>query len=224
MPVITLNSPKGGVGKTTTAVILATELAAMGESVVLIDADPNKPLESWSQLSGDIDLVEVLVELEEDEIINTIDQARRRASWVIVDLEGKATARATNALLMSDLALVPMQGSSLDATEGAKAFKAIRNAAIARGRPLPFAAVLTRTPATERVWSRDLKALVEELGKGQVPVVRTALAERGAFRGIFSVGGTLASLDPKLVSSLDSAKLNARSFAKDVVRMIEESR
>jgi chromosome partitioning protein len=37
-------SPKDGVGKSTAAVILATELAGFGAGVSMIDSDPNKPL------------------------------------------------------------------------------------------------------------------------------------------------------------------------------------
>jgi len=144
MPVITMLSPKGGVGKTTTALILATEIAAQGSSVVMIDADPNFPLARWAKKDGKPDTIEVLPEIDEDEIIGTIDAARKRADFVIVDLEGKASARATSALLMSNLALIPIQGSELDAVEAARAFKVVRNAGTARERPLPFAAVLGR--------------------------------------------------------------------------------
>ena len=42
MPIISLCSPKGGAGKTTTSVLVATVLADQGESVTIIDADPNK--------------------------------------------------------------------------------------------------------------------------------------------------------------------------------------
>ena len=53
MPVISFVSPKGGVGKTTSALILATELAAQGASrVTIIDADPNLPIAKWSKLPG----------------------------------------------------------------------------------------------------------------------------------------------------------------------------
>jgi chromosome partitioning protein len=44
MPTIVFASPKGGVGKSTAAVLLATELAGFGAGVTLIDADPNKPV------------------------------------------------------------------------------------------------------------------------------------------------------------------------------------
>ncbi|MER2510533.1 MAG: AAA family ATPase [Amaricoccus sp.] len=36
MPTISLVSPKGGVGKTTAAVVLATQIAQKGKAVVLI--------------------------------------------------------------------------------------------------------------------------------------------------------------------------------------------
>jgi chromosome partitioning protein len=44
MPTIAFASPKGGVGKSTEAVLLASELARHGGSVTMIDADPNRPL------------------------------------------------------------------------------------------------------------------------------------------------------------------------------------
>jgi chromosome partitioning protein len=42
MPVIAFADPKGGFGKSTSAVLLATELAVKGASVTIIDADPER--------------------------------------------------------------------------------------------------------------------------------------------------------------------------------------
>jgi cellulose biosynthesis protein BcsQ len=47
MPTISFIQPKGGAGKSTSALILATELAK-GAKVIVIDADPNAPIAKWS--------------------------------------------------------------------------------------------------------------------------------------------------------------------------------
>ena len=44
MPVICAANPKGGAGKSTTILAIATTLAQQGGSVIIIDADPNKPI------------------------------------------------------------------------------------------------------------------------------------------------------------------------------------
>ncbi len=48
MPVIVMASPKGGVGKSTCAVLLAWEFACMGADVTVLDCDPNKSLTRWA--------------------------------------------------------------------------------------------------------------------------------------------------------------------------------
>ena len=224
MPVITMLSPKGGVGKTTTALLLAGQLADDGAEVILIDADPNFPLTRWASLGGKPDNIEVIQQIDEDEIVQTIDAARKRAPFVIVDLEGKATARSTNALMLSTLALVPIQGSAIDAAEAVRAFKSIRNAATARGRALLHAAVLTRTPASERLWSKHLKGVAQNLKDAEIPIVATALAERGAYRDLFSLGGTLASMTNANVASLEQARANSRAFASDVLEILQSEK
>ena len=48
MPTIVFASPKGGAGKSTSTVVLATELAQKGVAVTVIDADPNRPVSQWA--------------------------------------------------------------------------------------------------------------------------------------------------------------------------------
>jgi chromosome partitioning protein len=94
MPVITMASPKGGCGKSTAAVILATQLADSGASVTIIDADPNRPVSRWAARPGKPTNLTLVDEVTEQTIIRAIDDAARKTAFVIVDLEGTASMTA----------------------------------------------------------------------------------------------------------------------------------
>jgi chromosome partitioning protein len=78
MPIVVFANPKGGVGKSTAAVLLASELASHGGSVTMIDADPNRPLSRWANLPGKPEKLTVLDSATEDSIIDTIEAAAQR--------------------------------------------------------------------------------------------------------------------------------------------------
>jgi hypothetical protein len=147
MPTIVFASPKGGAGKSTSAVILATELAGQGATVAIIDADPNKPVSRWASRPGKPASLSVVADVTEDTILDQVDQASRQAAFVIVDLEGTASLMVGYAISRADLVIIPTQGSLLDATEAVKAIRLVRNMEKTAGRAIPT----LRTRATRPV-------------------------------------------------------------------------
>jgi chromosome partitioning protein len=221
MPVIVFASPKGGAGKSTSAVVLATELALKGATVTAIDADPNKPVSQWAQRPGCPKNMTVLADVSEATIIETIEEAARRTTFVVVDLEGTASMTVAYAISRADLVIVPTQGSQLDAFEAAKAVKLIRQQERAFGRSIPYALLFTRTNSAIR--PRTLQHIREEFQKHNVPALRTQMNEREAFRAIFSFGGTLESLEASQVSNRDAAIKNARELASEVITLLRQN-
>ncbi len=221
MPCIVLASPKGGVGKSTSALILATELAGMGASVTVIDADPNKPLHAWSRRPNRPSSLTIQADITEDTIIDAIEEASRRATFVIVDLEGTASAMVGYAMSRADLIIVPTQGSQLDAAEAVKAIKLVARQEKAFKRSIPCSVLFTRTNAA--VETRDIRDILTQFNRAGVSVFRTQMVERAAFRAIFSYGGTLAELDSALVSNIPAAKANARAFVGEVVALLRSA-
>ena len=219
MPVIAFANPKGGAGKTTSALLLATELALGGASVTIIDADPEKWISQWGALEGKPEGVAILSDVTEDTVVDRIEEASETAQFVIVDLEGTASLMVASAIGMADLVVIPVQGSSMDARGGAKTVRLIRNQERMARRAIPHAVVLTRTGAA--VTSRALRNVADQLRAGGVDVFGTPIVERAAFRDLFDFGGTLADLDPKAVSNLSKARANARAFAGEVIERLK---
>ena len=219
MPTIVFASPKGGVGKSTAAVLLATELASHGGSVTMIDADPNKPLSQWANRPGKPEKLTVIDTATEDSIIDLIESAALKTTFVVVDLEGTASMMAGYAMSRADLVIIPAQGSHLDATEAVKAIKLVKSQEKAFQRRIPFVILFTRTSAAIR--PRTLQSIETEFAQNSIPMFGSQIHEREAYRAIFAFGGTLADLDPSQVSNLPAAKLNARTFAGEVIETLK---
>jgi len=221
MPTIVFASPKGGVGKSTAAVLLATELASHGGTVTMIDADPNRPITQWASRPGKPDQLIVLETATEDSIIDTIEKAALQAQFVIVDLEGTASMMAGYAMSRADLVIIPAQGSHLDATEAVKAIRLVKGQERAFKKKIPFAILFTRTSSAIR--PRTLQSVEAEFTEKQIPMFRCEIQEREAYRAVFAFGGTLAGLDPAQVTNLIAARKNAWAFAAEVLETLKSS-
>jgi chromosome partitioning protein len=221
MPVISFANPKGGAGKTTSALLLAGELADRGASVVLIDADPEKWISQWGALPGKPAKISIISEVSEDTVVDLIDQAASEAQFVIVDLEGTASLMVANAIGLSDLVIIPSQGSSMDAKGAVKTLRLIRTQSRLANRDIAHSVLLTRTSAA--VTTRSLKNIRDQLDAGKVEVFETSIVERAAYRDILDFGGLLKDLNPAKVSNLDKAVLNAREFTAEVVAKLKSS-
>jgi len=214
MPTIVFASPKGGAGKTTAALILACELAR-AKPVIVLDADPNRPMRVWAEGNRVPQNLTIISDVNEDNIVDRIETAAAQAPFVVVDLEGTAAKIVLLALSQADLAIVPTQGSQLDAEQAARAIKAIRDAERVTRRHLPYCVLLTRTNPAIR--TRSTAHVWNTLNNASIPMLDAELNEREAFRAMFAFRAPLEALDPNLVANLDKARTNAQEFAAEVV-------
>lgn len=220
MPVVVFASPKGGAGKSTSALILASELARKGAGVTIIDADPNKPMSRWAKRAGRPENITVISDISETTIIDEIEAAAERAPFVIVDLEGTASLMVSLAISRADLVVIPTQASELDGTEAAKAIKHVMHQEKNFKRRIPYAILFTRTNAAIR--SRGQRNIEGQFSARTVPAFQTQIREREAFKAMFAFGGTLATLNPAEVPSLVAAAENAHAYASEVITMLRQ--
>lgn len=215
MPTIVFVSPKGGVGKTTAALLLATQLAG-NYGVTVIDADPNRPIKSWAAAGNAPSGLSIVSDVDEENIIERIEEAAERTPIVIVDLEGTAAKIVVLAVSQADLAVIPIQGSQLDAEQASRAIKVIKQREKMTGRALPYAVLLTRTNPAIR--TRTMSHIQQGLLDAGIPVMETELHDREAFRAVFSFRQTLKGLDAGEVANLDKAQANVEQYALEIIR------
>ncbi|RYE58545.1 MAG: ParA family protein [Hyphomicrobiales bacterium] len=216
MPVIPFISPKGGVGKTTAVTVVATQLA-LKAPVRIIDADPNRPVIAWSRLPGRPDNL-IVTEADQNDIMDRIDEAAREAPFVLIDCEGSASLSVAYAIGAADLVIVPTQASQLDALQGGRALKLIRDQERSLRRRIPHRVLFTRTSSALR--TKNLAAIQQQLADAGVPLLSTHLHEREAFKAMFSFGGGLELLDTKQVSSPEKAVANARALTAEILDVL----
>ncbi|WP_059414608.1 ParA family protein [Cupriavidus basilensis] len=225
MPTIVFVSPKGGAGKTTSALVLATQIAERGRDVTVIDADPNHPVQTWAKGGAAPKTMKVVSDVTEEDIADRIDEASKESTFVIVDLEGTAATIVAHAISEADFVVVPTQGSQLDAEQAGRAFRLIRahERGIQKHKPdykLPYAVLFTRTSVAIR--SRDTAHIRQSFSEAGIPMFVTELNERAAFKAMFSYRQSLSGLSRSEVSNVDKAIENAEAFAGEALQFLRK--
>lgn len=222
MPVIVLCSTKGGVGKSTTALVLAQVFAKAGSQVTLIDADPNQPIATWSNRFGDAvpDNLKVLGGINEENVVDTIDAAAAEYPFVIVDLEGSANLTASYAISRADLVLIPMRGKQLDADQAGRVISLIERESKAFRRRIDYRVIFSMTSALQSREQRHIRNSLEAAG---IPILRASMMDRAAFSAIFQLGGTIFDLTPDDVSNPLAAAQNAQELAEAVLAVLRKA-
>jgi chromosome partitioning protein len=222
MPVLSFCSSKGGVSKSTSATILAAQLAAKGASVTIIDADPNKPIARWAGKPSKPANITVVADVTEESLIDEIEAATQKSAFVIVDLEGTANLMVAQAMSRSDLVIIPTRGSALDAIEAFKAVKFIHFQEKNYRVKIPYAVLFTQTSAAIR--PKTLTSIEAEFTAKGVPLFNVQIHDRDAYRALFTFGGTLLTLPTKQVRNIPAAIENARAFTAEVIRILDANR
>jgi chromosome partitioning protein len=210
MPTVVIASPKGGSGKSTSSVLLGTELAYAGIHTTIIDCDPNQSIQIWAQRKKLPERIHVDSTGESD-VIKKIKKYDQDGSVVIVDLEGVASRLVSRAISQAELVLIPMRATTLDANIGAKALILIKEEEEALSRNIKSAVVFTMTRA---IVSRQHNEIEESLKNQNVDIINPSLMERSAYSALFQFGGGLRDMPAQ--GNMENAIINAAQFSESV--------
>lgn len=217
MATISLASVKGGVSKTSLALLLASELALDGYRVALLDADLNQQAAAFGRKS-DISNLTIIGDVREDNILALLRQAEADNEVVMVDLPGGSSTLALKSLHRSHFVIVPSQPSLPDIMAAMKTIAQIDDAQELARTPIARAIVWTRVlPGFESRAARHVRQTVE--AEQDITILKTALMERAAFRELHITGKVPRQTDPN-----GTAAANVTALAAELLQEIAKLR
>jgi chromosome partitioning protein len=207
MATISVASDKGGPGKTTTAILIASELALDGYHVTILDTDINQQAAAFGR-KAEIAGLTVVSEVREDNILAELRKAEAESEIVIVDLPGGSSTLALKAMHRSHFVLVPTQAALPDVKAAMKTIAQIDDAQELSRTPIARAIIWTRIlPGFESRGARHVRQSVE--ADETLPILKASMMERAAFREIHITGKVPRQIDPTSAASANVAAVTA---------------
>lgn len=186
MHTIALIAQKGGTGKTTLALCLATAAAKAGLTTLVIDLDPQATACNWSDRRKQEN--PLVIDAQPARLPQALEKAEEGGvDLVIIDTPARSSETALAAARVADLVLIPCRPQAYD-LETIPNTKEI----LALAGDKPALAILNAIPSRG---DRHLQA-TEFLRSLQVPVCPVTIGHRASFGDAGAMGMTPIEHDP----------------------------
>jgi chromosome partitioning protein len=175
MPVIALVGNKGGAGKTTLCINLASALADR-DATIMLDADPQRSSLNWHAIAAGASAFPVVAASEN--VAAAAEDHGERARYLVIDCPPSVHSPQTNdALAQADLALIPIQPSPLDLWASVQIEAEVDRARLSNPNLRALLVINQLEPRT-----RLSKLMREALAEVSLPAAETAIRRRMVYR------------------------------------------
>lgn len=204
--IITVAQQKGGAGKTTLAAQLAVTWAKRGNTVAVVDIDPQRSLASWHawRVENQADSAPLhLSDVAGWRLGTELDRLRGRFDLVIVDTPPHAETEARAAVRAGDVVLLPVQPSPMDlwATRTTVDMAAKENT--------EALIIMNRMPPRGKLPDMMLEKLLEE----GLPIAHTKLGNRVAYAASMMEGKGVVEYQPSSTAAREIGALATEVLA-----------
>ena len=199
--VIAILNQKGGVGKTTLAVHLATAFALKQKRVLLLDADPQGSTLDWAASRKSKPLFPV-VGLPKPSIHKELPSLMQDYDLVIIDGPPRVYDVARSAMMVSDLVVIPVQASPYDVWSAKEIIDLMADVDILKPN-LKKAFAINRKIVNTAI-GRDVAQVLAEY---PIPVLKTEICQRVAFAESATQGLTVFEYDPQMLAAKEMQQL-----------------
>ena len=199
--IVAFLNQKGGVGKTTLAVHIATAFAQRGRKVLLVDADPQGSSLDWSA-SRQTEPLFPVIGLPTKTLHKEMPAHLANYDDIIIDGPPRVNELARSAIIAADIVIVPVQPSPYDVWAVKEIVDLLSEAAVFK-ETQKSAFVINRKIVNTAI-GRDV---VEALASYQLPVLNAQISQRVTFAESATQGSTVLEVAPQSAASTEINRL-----------------
>lgn len=201
--ILTVASGKGGVSKTSTAMILSVNLAFQGHRVAVIDADRNQSFASWHAQAYEGPKFTCRSEVDHIKVVDLAGELADSHDVVLVDTAGFESLTAASAIGMADFVMIPCMPDRGSVREAMRTAQQVASLSKAARRTIPYSILLTR-------WKpRGLseRAALDSLHEEKLTILGASLGDLSdftklSFSGSVPVSGRIGEQAGRLIDEL----------------------
>ena len=215
--VIAICNEKGGSGKTNIAINLALKLALAGDDTLLVDADPQRSVDVFTDIRADSSLPLLFNSVSKlgSSMLKEIQSLKQKYDSVVIDTGGRDSQEMRQALAVCDIAIIPVIPSDLDIAvlnkmilvfNQAKIYNPTAQAliTISKASPNPFLA--------KKVGA--LREYISDKNLDDIFLAHSIIYEREAYRNAISSGMGVV----EYCKNGENAKLDFEGFFDELIK------
>lgn len=188
MQCIAVGNLKGGTGKTTLAINIASEFSARGQKTMLYDADPQGSAAQWASMQGiavqciHLPLTDDATHIDVERWLRTVKGTK--TDIVLIDLPPIIGRSTEAALFVCQLFLCPVKASGLDLSATQKAVNLVHDAQELQGDGLPKCVMVPSMVDVRTAAGKELPEVLTRFGG----LVSPSVGYRVAFADAYTTG------------------------------------
>jgi len=206
MSVILIGGEKGGTGKTTLSINLATARAKKGHDVLLVDTDPQGSASYWAATREELGVKPRIASIQKfgKTLAGELRDLSKRYEDIIVDAGGRDSVELRAGLVVADRVYVPIQASQFDMWTLDQMDSLVGQAQAMNPDLKAFVLINRASTNPAVVEAKDAKQLVAEFESLSLmnSMVRDRIAYRKAARDGVAVS-EMPNRDPKATAEID---------------------
>ena len=208
--IISFINQKGGVGKTTIAINVASSLAQQGYKTLLIDADKQGSSSTWASLRDETPFQ--VVSLARENMAKDAISLATEYDYTLIDAPPHAEAISRSCIIASDLVVMPIEPSGLSTWASDVTVQQVKQAREYK-ETLKCGFVVSRKIG-QTVIGRQVREMVENTG---MRVFDSDIENRVAFAESMTMGQTIFewNADKKAMAEIETLTEELVNYGKE---------